>query len=279
MIKRILVALDPDSDTPVAIRYAGDVASRYDAEVSGLAVVDLEHIQAGIRGGGIGSMYYAEKLRENLTEETRARAKELIDKFERALDGTGIAHSNFVEEGVPFRRIVEDLKYYDLLVVGKDPHFFYGDPKKETESLVHIVKEAVAPALIVGSDYHTVRRVLIAYDGSDAAARTLHAFVLMKPFGTDLEVELLHIYEKEGADADLLLRLAKEFLSAHGFEAQTTSLSGGDPARQITERAKSSNADLIVAGAHAVSKFRKMAFGSTTESLIKHSPRPLFVYH
>ena len=142
MIKRILVALDPDSDTPVATRYAADVATRYEAEVSGLAVVDLENIEADTRGGGIGSMYYAEKLRENLTEETRAAAERLIATFDRALEGSGIVHRNRVEEGVPVRRIVEDLKYYDLLVIGKDPHFFYGNPTQETDILAHVLDQA-----------------------------------------------------------------------------------------------------------------------------------------
>ena len=63
MIKRILVALDTDSDTPSATRYATEIASRYDAELTGLAVVDTGSIDAGSRGGGVGSMYYAEKLR------------------------------------------------------------------------------------------------------------------------------------------------------------------------------------------------------------------------
>ena len=57
MIKKILVALDPDMDTPVATRYAADIAQRHDAEVTGLAVVDMGSIEASSRGGGIGSMY------------------------------------------------------------------------------------------------------------------------------------------------------------------------------------------------------------------------------
>ena len=79
MIKHILVALDPDSDTPIAIRYASDIAGQYNAEVVALAVVDTGIIESETRGGGIGSMYYAEKLRENLTEDTRARAGEISD--------------------------------------------------------------------------------------------------------------------------------------------------------------------------------------------------------
>ena len=85
MIKRILVALDPDSDTPVATRYAAEIARRHGSHVVGLAVVDTGQIEAAGRGGGVGSMYYAEKLKENLTEETRQKAHELIKSFEAAM--------------------------------------------------------------------------------------------------------------------------------------------------------------------------------------------------
>lgn len=279
MIKRILVALDPDSDTPVAIHYAADIARRYGAEVTGLAVVDLENISADTRGGGIGSMYYAERLRENLTEETRAKARALTQAFEEALQGTGIEHSNTVAEGVPFQRIVEDMKYYDLLVIGRTPHFFYHDPSKRTETLARVVQETVAPAFVVGTEYEPVDRVLIAYDGSTASARALQSFVNLMPFGSDHEVELLSVWDEDESDAELMLRLAQSYLKAHGFDARTTSLSGSNPARQIAEYARTSNADVVVAGARVVSKLRRFAFGSTTASLLESCPRPLFVQH
>src|SRR5690606_34691687 len=90
MIKKILLALDSDSDTPVALRYAIEIAQRYDAEITALAVIDLGGIEAESRGGGIGSMYYGEKLRESLTEETRQKAQELIREFEELIAGSGV---------------------------------------------------------------------------------------------------------------------------------------------------------------------------------------------
>jgi len=151
MLKRILVALDPDSDTPIATEYAANIARRYDAEVTGLAVVDLGSIEASSRGGGIGSMYYAEKLRERLTSEARATAQSLIEEFDRAMKGLGVAHVETVQDGVPFQRIIEDMNYYDLLIIGKTPHFFYSHPKQETHTLARVVKNTVGATLVVGT--------------------------------------------------------------------------------------------------------------------------------
>lgn len=279
MIKRILIALDVDSDTPVATQFATEIAQRYNAEIDGLAVIDRENINADTRGGGIGSMYYAEKLRDKMTQETHEKALELIGEFEDVMQHADVPYAGAVKEGVPFQRIVEDMKYHDLLVVGHDPHFFYSDPQQDTRTLVRVVKETIAPTFVVGRTYREVQRVLIAYDGSDASARTMQRFVQLQPFGTDVQVEVLNVYEGNLDESELLLKLAASYLQAHGFKAKAMSVSGGHPNEHILAHAQKMDADVVVAGAHSVSKLRKLAFGSTTEALLRDSPVPLFLHH
>lgn len=277
MLKKILVALDPDSDTQVATRYAADIAERYDAVVTGLAVVDLGSIEAGTKGGGIGSFYYAEKLREQMTAETRAKARELLDTFERSIGDSGVKHLEIVEEGVPFQRIVEDMKYHDLLVIGKEPHFFYGHPEKSTDTLARVVKNTVAPTLVVGRSYTKIKKVVAAYDGSEASSRALRGFVYTRPFGPDVSLHLINVYGKDAAESELTLKLAESFVKVHGFEPTLVNLKGGDTKKVIIEYVQSVDADLLVAGAHSVSGLKKMAFGSITEKLLSECPLPMFV--
>lgn len=280
MIKKILVALDPDTDTPIATRYAADIARRYEAEVTGLAVVDMGSIEADARGGGIGSMYLSEKIQENLTTEARNVARDLTNTFQEEMADTGVRHNVQVEEGAPFERIVEDMKYHDLLVVGNEPHFFYSHPERETRTLVRVVKDTIAPSLVVVNQHRPVQRVLIAYDESPAAARSLRRFIHLKPFGTDVTVEILFVDEKgTSKGAELALHMARSYMSAHGFNARTFSIAGRDAAAQIIEYANTFEADLVVAGAHSVSTFRKLAFGSTTASLLKDCHLPLWLDH
>ncbi|MFQ5568716.1 MAG: universal stress protein [Rhodothermales bacterium] len=281
MIKKILVALDPDTDTPVATRYAKDIAQLYNAEVTGLAVVDMGSIEASSRGGGIGSMYLMEKLQENLTAEARAVARNLTAEFQQSMEGSEMRFGVQVTEGAPFERIVEDMKYHDLLVVGKDPHFFYSHPEKSTKTLVRVVRDTIAPTLVVPNLYRPVRRVLIAYDGSRASARTMRRFVQQKPFGTDPTVDILNVYEKEKQreGSELALQMAKEYMRVHGYRANTSSVKGADFAKEIVEFAQRGEADAVVAGAHSVSKLARLAFGSTTAALLKKCPVPLYVDH
>ncbi len=279
MIKKILVALDPDTDTPVATRYAIDISLRYGGQVTGLAVVDMGSIEASARGGGIGSMYLMEKVQKDLTEETRNVARRLTDEFEEAMRDSGVRFDVLVEEGAPFQRIVEDMKYCDLLIVGKDPHFFYSHPDQSTRTLVRVVRDTIAPTLVVPDTYRPVRQALIAYDASNASARAMRRFVHLQPFGTDLKLEIFNVYgsEKERTGSNLALQMAKTYMDAHGYEAHVTGVLGTDAAKEIVEFSQRLNADVIVAGAHSVSRFRKLAFGSTTDALLKQSPLPLFL--
>ncbi len=279
MIRRILVALDPDSDTPIATRYAAEIARRYEARVVGLAVIDTGMIEAAGRGGGVGSMYYAEKLKENLTEETRQKANELIQTFEASMEGWKVPFTDVVEEGVPFRRIVEDMKYHDLLVVGREPHFFYGRPEEKTKTLAKVVYETSAPTLVVGETYGSIERVLIAYDGSAPSARTVQSFAHLTPFGTDAQIEIVNVHDGHEDESRLILQLMASYLETHGFNVRRTSIRGDDTAALISQHAEQSAADLVVAGAHAVSKLKQLAFGSTTSRLLVDCPRPLFLHH
>ncbi|PIQ60595.1 MAG: universal stress protein UspA [Bacteroidetes bacterium CG12_big_fil_rev_8_21_14_0_65_60_17] len=279
MIKRILVALDRDSDTPVATRYGIDMAKRFTARLTGLAVVDMESIESSARGGGIGSMYYAEKLRERLTEETRGRARKLLDEFKRIADTSACEHVELVEEGVPFERIVEDMKYHDVLVIGQDPHFFYAHPKKETQTLARVITQTIGPSLVVPGTYRPVKRVLFATDGGEPGARTLRRFVQMQPFGSDIDIDVLHVESTESAESALYLELTRSYLADYGFKANVLSMKDSDVEDCILREADNLESDLIVAGAKTKSGIRHVHLGKSTQVLLTRSKVPVFIDH
>jgi nucleotide-binding universal stress UspA family protein len=285
MLKRILVVLDFDTDTSVATRYAIDIAQRHDAEVTGLALVDRKNIRAEASGAGLGAMYYAEKLQHQLSDEARAQAHHLLRSFAAELDEAGVRHTgDHVEEGVPFERIVEDMKYHDLLIAGHESHFFYPSRDKRTRTMDEVVEKGAAATLVVEPAYRPVRRVLVAYDGGVSAARAMQKFAELDPFdAAHVEVEVVNVRaDGDGAraESELMLGLAKSFLTAHGFNAvEASSLPGGNAKGRLLEHADRTRADLIVAGAHSQSGLKEFFFGSTASGLIDDAEVPLFLYH
>ena len=284
MTQRLLVVLDPDADTPVATDTAIDIARRYQAEVTGLAFVDKDSIGADTAGGGIGSYYYAEKLRETLTEETRQRAHELVEEFTARVESAGVRHSgDRVGEDSLVKSLLDEMRTHDLLVAGRESHFYYAEPERRTHTLAKVLEEGAAATLIVGSRPVDVRRVAVAYDGSGPSARAMQKFAHLSPFGTDLDVEVVHVRggsEAERLASDRLREDAAAYLGAHGFDrVTTTAVESSDPAERISEMAQGDRADLIVSGAYAKKGFRKLMFGSSATKLLDQAKVPLFLYH
>ena len=69
-----------------------------------------------------------------------------------------------------------------------------------------------------------------------------------------------------------------EYLGAHGFSVSSTTATG-NPADIILQHAQQVGAEAIAMGAHAVAKWRQMAFGSTTATLLDRAAMPLFLFH
>lgn len=282
MIKRILIALDPDEDTPVATQYAISLAERNDASVTGLAVVDTSNIYpTGIIGDPDGT-HHARNLWEELNEDSRKVAAKLLEKFKSTVEKSGVRYTAITQEGASYDRIIEGMKYHDLLIVGRDSHFFYNQPKQETKTLAQVVKNGVSPTLVVTHHFEEVNKVLIAFDGSRPAARSLKSFAHLSPFGKDLEIELLHIQDKDDDefeyDSDTVLDYADDYLVEHNFKNVSQHfLDKENVSRQILERREKIGADVIVLGAHAVSAIKRLTFGSTTHELITKTDTPLFM--
>jgi nucleotide-binding universal stress UspA family protein len=282
MIKRILVALDPDPDTPVATKFALRLAKRFDASITGVAVVDTTSFHTEVGGGGLGGGFYGHEIWTELTEDTRKEALRLLENFKSMVEKENVTHTAIKKEGVSHLRIIEEMKYHDLLIVGRDPHFYYGDPEVETDTLAQVVKSGVAPTLIVTDEYNDVEKVLIAFDGSAAAARSLHGFVQLLPYGKDIEIELLNISKGDSTDdmdqSAAILSQADTYLRSHNFNYVSKKVMGkGKPSVRILERVSEFDPDLIVLGAHSVSAVRRATFGSTTYDMIKNTEKPLFL--
>ena len=285
MIKNILVALDPDQDTPVATRYAAEIAERSSAKVIGLAVIDTHRIAAELGpGGAVGATHYIETSRKRMLDEAREKARALVKNFDETLHVAVVAHEEQVQEGAVVEQLLEELKYSDLLIIGRTPHFFYNRPDRATNTLARVVKHSIVPSLVVGEEFAAVDHVLIAYDGSAASARTMHGFAQLQPFGKDLTVEVVHVRTGESSRqreaTDLLLQRASRYLEEHGFERiRRSGLEGVNQAAALIEHAGRVEASLIVAGAHSVSAIRRAAFGSTTHELLTTCTVPLFIFH
>ncbi len=283
MIKRILVALDRNKDTPLATRYAINIAKAFNASLTGLASVDLPTINSVVGGGGIGTIHFARQLKSQLTKDSRQAAETLLKNFKRLVEASDLDHSKFMFEGVPHDRIIEDSKYHDLLVIGRQSHFFTNRPELETKTLASIVKKGAGPTLMVTEVYRPIKRIVVAHDGSKASACALQWFIQLEPFGRDIEIDVVYACnneKKEIADKrNQELSLVSDYLKTHDYKNVNTLLLNekGGVAKQIINHINDTDSDLVVIGAHSATSIRRVTFGTVTRELVKNSPVPLFM--
>ena len=119
--------------------------------------------------------------------------------------------------------------------------------------------------------------VVIAYDGSLQAARTLQAFQALQ-LDQSQEVHVLAVHA-DHCEAVRHAERAIDFLAFHAIKAQLHAVTSSSPASAIIEHTHRLGAGLLVMGAYGQTTFKEFLFGSVTRSLLSETKVPLFLYH
>lgn len=132
------------------------------------------------------------------------------------------------------------------------------------------------------------KKIIIAYDfSSGSRPAIIKGLKLARFFGA--QVIILHVIDTEIADiykhilsSELTAEIEKairEDLSALDQEHLEHSIivTAGKPAQVIAKMAEQQNANLVVIGSHGHNIVSRVLLGSTSESILKHCPVPVYV--
>jgi nucleotide-binding universal stress UspA family protein len=146
------------------------------------------------------------------------------------------------------------------------------------EMLQSVVKNSPRPVVVVPERWEERSAVIVAYDGSLQAARTLQAFEAVQ-FEKASQVHIITIHEDQ-TEAERRADRGVDYLKLHNITAQRHAIVSPDgPAKLLLKRAKQLNAGLIVMGAYGQPALREFFLGSVTRKLLGESSIPLFLYH
>lgn len=162
-----------------------------------------------------------------------------------------------------------------LFVLGEHPQA----PRSARRHLDHhverVIRSVKRPVLVAtGEQFSAPRCVVIAYDGSTTAHKTV-ATVAGSPMLAGLRV----LVAMAGADTALTRRQleeARQLLAAAGFDA-ATELVAGEPEDALPALVKAQGAALLVMGAYGHSRIRQLIVGSTTTTLLRVSEVPVLI--
>lgn len=276
-IRRILVPLDPSEYTKAATTLACSIAKQHDAQLEGLAVIDTPAVRSQV--APIDMMHWALVAEAVAAAEDCARSSmdEARKQFAETCDANGARHHESQINGLPASHVLEMSALYDLVVMGMETYFHH-NIHGVGDSLAKVLDRTVTPVLAVPREApESIERVVVAYDGSFAAARALRDFIeFAEPY--ELQVTVLSAHENE-EHVQQLLNDATACLSAHGVGNVETVSSKKAALSALYEDGLIDGADLVVAGIHA-QKFIKDAFvGSFVNQLIQRGDTALFLSH
>lgn len=124
-------------------------------------------------------------------------------------------------------------------------------------------------------------RVLVAWDGTREASRTLHDALPLIARAEAVTVMTVAAREAEVEAARPSLDRAIRHLQYHGIAARTEETVGGDVpiSDLLLSRAADLGADLLVAGAYHHSQFREALIGGVSRELLDHMTLPVLMAH
>jgi nucleotide-binding universal stress UspA family protein len=269
-----LLPLDPSPYTEAATEYALYIAKAHDAKVTGLTVLDIPGIDRSEGSVPLGATYYAEQAVEHKEKEAKERIDAVAEAFQQRCEKTQIDFRALSLEGDPMERIEEESKYYDLVIMGLRDSYYFETEEGERKSIRNLLGRAVSPILAVTETFKPIKELLLAYDGSLLAARSLHEAALLS---LPLKVKFTLLTSHEDQDkAQGLLDRAEEYLQSYGIK-DVDKIWVIEDVVEIIEKDYVQTMDLMALGAHTKKGFFDFMVGDVTEQLINHGGLPLFI--
>jgi nucleotide-binding universal stress UspA family protein len=139
----------------------------------------------------------------------------------------------------------------------------------------HVLMDARLPVVLAGSEDVKAGPVVIAWDGSNGAARAVRFHLpLIRAFGEVIIAQAPKDLERDVARPVAEPGTLEDWLQRHGIKTRAAEIEG-EVASGLLALAKGSGASMIVAGAYGHSRLGERLFGGTTRRLLEATKAPV----
>lgn len=255
--RSIMVQLDPYDPIEAKVRFAWQLAGRFEADLIGLAACDIPIAPMVFATGAVVDT----ELMARQNEEIEKRLATVKEEFMAlAKDSSRASWRGAVGNANHF--LARQARAADLIVVG---------PSHDGPGSVEVGEAALAagrPLLLPAGDMKPLQasRVVIAWKDAREARR---AVVDALPFMSDADEVLVVSVDEDGSARDGLSDIVR-YLIKHGVKARAQLVAAGEGTvgEIVVSRALEIGADLVVSGAFGHSRLREWILGGATRSLI-----------
>ena len=279
MIKNILVALDASPGSLSAQKLAVQLAKAHKAALTGIGIMDEPWIDAPEAIPLGGAAFKVERDQE-LLADVRKQVHKLEESFIDFCKHQEVPYSIIDVMGIPADEIEHCLVEYDLLVIGKDASFHFDHPMPPTPSVRQLIKDNPRPLIVTGA--HLLNQdnsnVLVAFDGTFAASRSLH-MALLTGFLNKKTVHIVSVGPNEALLKEQLKAAAKLCKEHNVHPHLHLQVSDDEPSKVLLEEIKKIQPSLLVLGAYSHGALNHFFWGSCAEALLQSTDTPTFFFH
>jgi nucleotide-binding universal stress UspA family protein len=276
--KTILVHIDESKSSIMRTKIAHQIANMFDSHITGIALTGISRYIFESTDLGVGDpniILHLAVLRER-AEKAIAQFKQFNSSLDVATTECLIANDE-ANGGLGLRA-----RYSDLIVIGQtnrnEP-----SPSVLSDFPEFMIVNSGRPILIIphhGELQSFAERCVIAWDGSREAARAITDAIPLLKRSQFVHVSIVNPDKQSEAHgeepgADIAL-----FLARHGIKVEiATRFGANDIGKSILTTCKELNADLLIMGGYAHSRFREMILGGTTRTVLEEMHIPVLMSH
>ncbi len=166
---------------------------------------------------------------------------------------------------------------HNIIIISRKTNFHFEAEDETDETVKKVAKDNPRPIIVVPPFKKLGNNILIAYDGSLAATKSLHMFLLLG-FWQGHEIHIISIDDNKQRAKELCIQASK-MCNIYNIEPKLYSIeSKKNSAELIMSKAKEIKAWMIVIGAFKHTLFHDVLFDSSTSKLMKNSEIPLFIH-
>lgn len=284
MVKSILIGLDGSPFSHAAIALGMRWAKQLDAMLVGIGIVDEPNVVNPLPNPvvpglpPIDPMAQQIRLDQQLLKEEHRHVERYLQQFTLQCAERQIACKLLEDVGVAAERLAMQVERFDLMILGRRTFFHRGSSEELDTTLKEVARHSPRPVVTVPNSIRDSQCVMVAYDGSAQAARSLQAFEA-SGLCKDKKIHIVSIAESH-TEAEQHAQRAADFLNWHERPYMVHAIASNDhPAQTIIKQTWACDPSLLIMGAHGHSRIRDFLFGSVTRTLLKESPVPLFLFH
>jgi nucleotide-binding universal stress UspA family protein len=269
MLKSLLVGLDDSEYAAAAVDLGIELAKQNDALLAGVAVLCEPLFRDSTPPEKLSPSY--KPTYDKLVSEAHQHCQAILEKFAQQASAAQVRHAMLEDIGLANEQLAIEAQRFDMLVLGQETHFNFEATQKPCHTLQKLLHNPPRPIVAVPKQPLPGEGILIAYDGSIAASRSLHALVSCGL--TRGRVFVLAIDLDNAVVASHVAERAVEYLAYHGVAAENLPVQSETPASQIIlDEALSRGVRMIAMGAYGRAGIAEWLFGSTTKHLLSNIP-------